>query len=107
MASADFWTFSHTLLYGLLWFLHLARIVQTSPGKSRQPSFHVAAAFTLQGSGSKARGLADSPAFWDFVLFWKLIRLAFALYAVSVRRLGTLPPASFRFHLAMDTLAFG
>ena len=28
-----------------------------------------------------------------------------ALYAISVRRLGTLPAASFRFHLAMDTLA--
>jgi len=28
-----------------------------------------------------------------------------ALYAVSVRRTGNLPPASFRFHLAMDTLA--
>ena len=28
-----------------------------------------------------------------------------ALYAISVRRLGTLPPASFRFHLTMDTLA--
>jgi hypothetical protein len=30
-----------------------------------------------------------------------------ALYAVSVRRLECLPPASFRFHLAMDTLALG
>ena len=28
-----------------------------------------------------------------------------AFYAISVRRLGTLPAASFRFHLAMDTLA--
>jgi len=28
-------------------------------------------------------------------------------YVVSVPRLGTLPPASFRFHLAMDTLALG
>ena len=28
-----------------------------------------------------------------------------ALYAISVRRLGTLPAASFRFHLTMDTLA--
>jgi len=50
---------------------------------------------------------AGSPVFWDFVLFWKLIRLAFALYAVPVRRPGTLPPASFRFRLAADTLAFG
>ena len=30
-----------------------------------------------------------------------------ALYAVSVRRLKRLPPASFRFHLAVDTLALG
>ena len=28
-----------------------------------------------------------------------------ALYAISVRRLGTLPAASFRFHFTMDTLA--
>ena len=28
-----------------------------------------------------------------------------AFYAISVRRLGTLPAASFRFHLAMDALA--
>ncbi len=28
-----------------------------------------------------------------------------ALYAISVRRLGTLPAASFRFHLSVDTLA--
>ena len=31
--------------------------------------------------------------------------LCTALYAISVRRLGTLPAASFRFHLTMDTLA--
>jgi len=43
----------------------------------------------------------------DFVLFSKLVRLAYALYEVSVRQAGTLPPASFRFHLAMDILAFG
>ena len=28
-----------------------------------------------------------------------------ASYAISVRRASVLPPASFRFHLAMDTLA--
>ena len=43
----------------------------------------------------------------DFVLFSRLIRPKYALYAVSVRRTEGLPPASFRFHLAMDTLAFG
>ncbi|OUP26301.1 hypothetical protein B5F25_20610 [Bacteroides sp. An19] len=29
-----------------------------------------------------------------------------ALYEVSVRQTRCLPPASFRFHLTMDTLAF-
>ena len=43
----------------------------------------------------------------DFVLSGKLIRLTYALYAVSVRQAGILPPASFRFHFTMDTLAFG
>ena len=31
--------------------------------------------------------------------------LCTALYAISVRRVGTLPAASFRFRLAVDTLA--
>jgi hypothetical protein len=43
----------------------------------------------------------------DFVLLCKLIQLAYAFYAVSVRQAGILPQASFRFHLTMDTLAFG
>ena len=43
----------------------------------------------------------------DFVLLGRLIRPTYALYAVSVRRTEGLPPASFRFHLTMDTLAFG
>ena len=42
----------------------------------------------------------------DFVLLCKLVRLDFAFYAVSVRQTGILLRASFRFHLAMDTLAF-
>jgi hypothetical protein len=42
----------------------------------------------------------------DFVLTGKLVRLALP-HTVSVRRPGVLPPASFRFHLTMDTLAFG
>ena len=32
---------------------------------------------------------------------------SYALYEVSVRQTRCLPPASFRFQLAMDTLAFG
>ena len=42
----------------------------------------------------------------DFVLFSKLVRPEYAFYAVSVRQTGILLRASFRFHLAMDTLAF-
>ena len=42
----------------------------------------------------------------DFVLFRKLVRFTYASYAVPVRQAGTLPPTSFRFHLAMDTLVF-
>src|SRR5690606_4043991 len=41
----------------------------------------------------------------DFVLFSKLVRSTYALYAVPVRRCGTLPAASFRFHLTVNTLA--
>ena len=33
--------------------------------------------------------------------------LALALYQISVRQVRLLPPASFRFHIAMDTLAIG
>jgi len=43
----------------------------------------------------------------DFALSSKLVRSNSAFYAISVRRFGTLPPASFRFHLTMDTLALG
>ncbi len=43
----------------------------------------------------------------DFVLFGKLVRSEYALYAVSVRQTEVLPPTSFRFHLTMDTLVFG
>ena len=42
----------------------------------------------------------------DFALFCKLVRPEYALYAVSVRRAGSLLRTSFRFHLAMDTLVF-
>jgi len=43
----------------------------------------------------------------DFVLCGKLIRPNSASYVVLVHRVGILPPASFRFHLAMDTIAKG
>ena len=41
----------------------------------------------------------------DFVLYCKLVHFTSALYAISVRQCRTLPTASFRFHLAVDTLA--
>jgi len=39
-----------------------------------------------------------------FVLFGKLTQRTYALYVVRVPQTGALPPTSFRFHLAMDTL---
>ena len=38
---------------------------------------------------------------------WQPYPRAYALYEVSVRQTRCLPPASFRFHLTMDTLALG
>ena len=49
----------------------------------------------------------SSEQLWDFVLFGRLIHSHKPSYQVSVRRVRCLPTASFRFHLAMDTLAFG
>ncbi|OOR21917.1 hypothetical protein BW893_30280, partial [Bacillus wiedmannii] len=40
----------------------------------------------------------------DFVLFGKLIQLSLASLEVRVPRAGDLPPPSFRFRLATDTL---
>ena len=44
---------------------------------------------------------------WDFVLLCRLIHSQKPSYQVSVRRVRCLPTASFRFHLTVDTLAFG
>lgn len=41
----------------------------------------------------------------DFGVFGNLIQRTLALYEVRIPQTGDLPPASFRFHLAMDTLA--
>src|SRR5216683_7445323 len=68
--------------------------LQTSPGNALSPSRlcppHLRTSFPYR--------------------YWTLKILAFssslhASYAVSVRRASVLPAASFRFHLAMDTLA--
>ena len=51
---------------------------------------------------------SESPGqLWDFVLFCRLIHSHKPWYQVSVRRVRCLPKASFRFHLTVDTLAFG
>ena len=96
MTSADFWQFSHTSLHGLpLLSIRPRRACQTSPGKN--DSFHPIYPPHL---------LCGVRAVLDFVLLCKLVHSTSALYAVLVHRAGTLPPASFRFHLTMDTLAF-
>jgi hypothetical protein len=43
----------------------------------------------------------------DFDLFSSLIQLTLALYEIRVPRAGDLPPTSFRFDLAVDTLVLG
>ena len=40
----------------------------------------------------------------DFVLLCRLIQRVLASYEVRVPQTGDLPPTSFRFHLAVDTL---
>ena len=42
---------------------------------------------------------------YGFILFSRLTKQNLALYVISVRRTKSLPTASFRFHLTMDTLA--
>ena len=98
MVAADFWLFSRTSRHRLssLKKKHPRRINQISTGKLAflhpiyLPHLHTLSRIAL-----------------DFVLFCKLVRLRYALYAVPVRQARTLPPASFRFHLAVDTLALG
>ena len=92
-----FWQFSHASLHGLLLQIaSLQLICQTSTGKLVPfPPIY------LLHLHHKPRIALD------FVLICKLIRLIYAFYAVSVRQAGILPSASFRFHLTMDTLAFG
>ena len=101
MGGADFCKFSHAFRHGLPLSEH---ILQISPGKNDNLPL-VTATSTAQGPGSI--GLS---------LVWQSRPPCTALYVVSVRWPESLPigvpfnlrnPASFRFHLAMDTLAFG
>jgi hypothetical protein len=99
MASADFCHFNRTSLHGLSpWgFIPLqATIWQTSSGKN--DNLHPICSPHL---------LYGVRAVLDFVLSCKLVHPKTAFYAVFVHRVGTLPPASFRFHLTVDTLALG
>ncbi len=43
----------------------------------------------------------------DFVLMCKLIQRMLASYEIRIPQAGDLPPASFRFHLTVDTVALG
>ena len=72
------------------------RVIETSPDKN--DNFHPMRLVHLHH---------EVRAVLDFALLGKLVRLANALYVLSVRQAGNLPPTSFRFHLAMDTLVFG
>ncbi len=73
-------------------FLH---VHETSPGKN--DDFHPIYLLHLP---------CELRTVLDFGLLCNLIQLTLALYAVSIRQAGILLPASFRFHLTMDTLAF-
>ena len=100
MASADFCAFSTAFR---LWLRLSAHFAQTSPGTTRFfPSTYL-----------PHLPLAIPCSFWASTCMAALPSLV-AFYAVSVRQARGLPvvsllphPASFRFHLPMDTLAFG
>ena len=62
---------------------------------------YCALTFTLMPAASTFKLSVQVSDFEDICLLIQLARL----YAVSVRQASALPAASFRFHLAMDTLA--
>ena len=91
--------FSYTFRYRLLKEeVHplLEHTIQTSPGKS--DNLHLVYLPDL---------LYGACVVLDFVLLCKLVRPKSASYLVLVHQTEILPPASFRFHVAVDTLAFG
>ena len=93
MASADFCTFSVTFRSRLFLFRTFRADL---PGYHTFLSLHLPAASTT----------ACSVQLLDFDLCGGLIP-SDSLYTVPVRQARGLPPASFRFHLTVDTLAFG
>lgn len=100
MASADFCVFSTALR---LWLRLSARSAQTSPGTTRFfPSIYL-----------PHLPHAIPCSYWASTC-WAALPSHIAFYAVSVRQARGLPvvslfphPASFRFRLTTDTLAFG
>jgi hypothetical protein len=91
MASADFYRFSAPLLARLSSLTDR----QISPGKN-------ADFLRMSPPHLRSQPLVVS----DFALSCKLVRLC-PPDAVRVPRRAVLPPASFRFRLAADTVAFG
>ncbi|QDQ03119.1 hypothetical protein FOH38_23245 [Lysinibacillus fusiformis] len=73
-----------------------SRFHQTSPGKRMH--FHTIYRSHLLNMTFDRR---------DFVLLSKFIQSYPAFYGVRVPRTSVLPPASFRFRVATDTLALG
>src|SRR5437660_1552868 len=90
MPSADFFNFFPSLLNDS----SSAAKLQTSPGNALSPSRlcppHLRTSFPYRYRTLKIFAFSSS---------------LHASYAFSVRRASALPAASFRFHLAMDTLA--
>jgi hypothetical protein len=97
MASADFLSFSLTSLRG---FGGCQSFCPSPPDKISPSKLNL---FPLTYLLHLHHGIR---AVLDFALFGKLVRPAHAFYAVPVRQTEGLPPASFRFHLTVDTLAF-
>ena len=94
MTSADFWAFSYTSLYRLLFPNSCPQLIaQISPGKNAY--FHSIYLPHLHHLFRIVLG---------FVLSGKLAQQVDALYAVRVPQTGALPPTSFRFLLTEDTL---
>src|SRR5699024_9517082 len=76
--------------------IRLYKIIETSPVKVRTLSLHLSAISTPYDVCS----YRASPSFAALPSY-------VASYMISVRQTSGLPYASFRFHITMDTLAFG
>ena len=93
MGGADFCQFSH---YLAIWVTPIRSISGRSP-RVRAITFISQPTHLLYGVRVAL----------DFSLMRRVVRPNSALYEISVRQAGDLPPASFRFPVARDTLALG